>query len=137
MENKEKEVREKTHFFHEDEKTKANILCWMYFQLRFSKAFEKSNFRSMPGVLDVLRECMTSWDIMIPSIIGLPSTQLVFSRDIREGRRGLRQSDMTLLIILKMTLQRVMGRNLLGSSTLSSFRMRERKVTMSVGRMLV
>jgi hypothetical protein len=128
---------ERTHFFQEDENTKAKILCWMYFQLRFSKSFEKSNFRSMPGVLDVLRECITSWDRMITSIICLPSTQLVFSRDIREGRRGLRQSDMTLLIILKMTLRRVMGRKLLGSFTLSSFRMRERKVEMSVGRMLV
>ena len=65
---------------------------------------------------------------MIPSKIYLPSTYPYSSFDMRVDRSGLILLAMVSVIILKITLRREIGRNLLAESALFSLGMSETNV---------
>jgi len=70
---------------------------------------------------------------MIPSKIYLPSTYPDCSGEISMGRRGFSLFAITLEMILYITLQSAIGRNLSGLSASSSFGIRAMKVVLSKG----
>ena len=67
------ETRANTQFTQEVEKPKAPSMALRIFQLILSKALDISNLISIPERREVLRECIASWAVIIPSRICLPS----------------------------------------------------------------
>ena len=62
------------------------------------------------------------------------STYPIFSFEMRFGRRGLIRLAMTLVMSLKITLHRAIGRKACGVVDLSSLGMRVRNVELNAGR---
>ena len=58
-------------------------------QLNLSKALERSSFRIIPSNLICFKECVISWERMVPYKICLPSTYPNCSREMSNGIRGL------------------------------------------------
>ena len=128
------EIKLRIHLTQWLQKPNASNILFRKVQLSLSKSLERSNLISILGFLVVPREWMISWDKSIPSRICLPSTYPNYSGDIRDGSRGLSLLAMVLVIILKITLQREMGLNLLGDFDPFSLGIRERKVELKAFR---
>jgi len=77
---------------------------------------------------------MTSWNVIIPSNIFLPLKNQACSRDIRVGSKNFNLLEITLAIILKMTLHKAIGMYLTRVFAPLSFGIRVTKVAMKFER---
>lgn len=132
IEKKDVETIEYIQWIRVGWKSNALRTSLRYCRLILSKVLDISSLMRIHGVLWSLRDWMSSWVRITLSRICQRSTYPFFSFEIRKERNGLRQLAKTLVMILKMTLQRVIGRKDFGWFEFSSLGMRVRKVALKV-----
>lgn len=133
IEKKVQVIRLITHLTQGGVKPNANNIFWMYFQLKLSKALERSIFRSIPSFLSCFKEWMISWVSIMPSMICLSSTYPDCSGDISNGTNVFSHVVIALETILYMTLQRPIGQNLFEVWQSSSLGIRAMNVAFKEG----